>query len=105
MFLGQRVSDLFIGFKTKNGEYEPRVSMVIMKNLSYIVFLEMFYTFGPFFTHEKGDVDSLTYALFKLPRFIYLLNMSEVVHRNLEYYCKSWTIFEIKKKTKQFEII
>ena len=33
LFMLSRVLDLFVGFKNKDGENEPRLSMVIMKNL------------------------------------------------------------------------
>ena len=92
MFMLARILDLFVGFKNKEGEYETRLSMVIMKNLSWVFFLEIIYTFGPFFW-DLDHMDSMIMFMFKFPRFGYLFNLSHVVNETLDYYCESWTEF------------
>lgn len=104
LFMLSRVSDLLIGFRAKDGELEPRVSMVIMKNLSSDFFLELIYTFGPFF-FDLNDFNSIFYFLFKFPRFNHLFNMALVINRSIDHYCKSWNVFEIKIKVEQFDIL
>ena len=104
MFMLAKFLDLFIGFRNKEGELEPRLSMVIMKNLNQDFFLEIIYTFGPF-SFNIDNLDSLVYFFFKFPRFGYLFNLSNVVNQTLDYYCKSWTEFEIKNKIRQFNIL
>lgn len=104
MFMVSRFSDLFIGFRTNKGEKEPRLYMVILKNLSSDFFLELIYTFGPFF-FDLNNLNSLLYFLFKFPRFNHLFNMAQVINHSIMYYCKSWNVFEIKMKVNQFDIL
>ena len=104
LFMFSKITDLFIGFKNKDGENEPRLSMVIMKNLSYDFFYELFYTFGPF-CFDIDKLNSIYYFLFKLPRFGYLFKLSMIINQTLDHYCKSWTVYEIKSKTQQFSIL
>ena len=104
MFMTSRVMDLFIGFITKEGILEPRVSMVIMRNLSYDFCLELIYTFGPFF-FDLNNLNSIIYFLFKFPRFNHLFTMAMKINKTIEYYCKSWTVFEIKRTVERFDII
>ena len=90
-----RFLDLFIGFTNKESEIEPRVSFVICKNLSTTFFLELIYTFGPFCLNIN-NLNSIYYFLFKFPRYNNLLNVSITINQTLDYYCKSWTVTEIK---------
>ena len=100
LFMFSKITDLFIGFR----ENEPRLSMVIMKNLSYDFFYELFYTFGPF-CFDIDKLNSIYYFLFKLPRFGYLFKLSMIINQTLDHYCKSWTVYGIKSKTQQFSIL
>ena len=104
MFFLSRCLDLFIGFKTKEGEYEPRVSMVVMKNLGSDFYMELIYTFGPFF-FDLDNFNSIYYFLFKFPRFNHLFTMALKINRTIDHYCKSWTVFEIKRVIKKSEIL
>ena len=104
VFLLVRVFDLLLGSKNSQGEYEHRLSIVVLKNLSYGFFFEIIYILGPFFYMDE-TIDSITYGLFKIPRILYLFNMPTIVTQNLEYYCKSYTAFEIRKKQKWFDKI
>ena len=104
MFMTSRVADLFIGFITKEGKLEPRVSMVLMKNLSYDFCMELIYTFGPFF-FDLDYLNSIHYFLFKLPRFNHLFTMALKINKTIDHYYKSLTVFEIKKITARFDIL
>ena len=101
MFMLSRFLDLLIGFRTKEGDWEPNISKVIMKNLSTDFFLEICWTFGPFCL-DIDHLNSIYYFLFKFPRFNNLMNISNVINRTLEFYCKSWTDSEKKRKVNQF---
>lgn len=104
MFFLSRVLDMFIGFKTKDGDYEPRVSMVVMKNLNSDFFMELIYTFGPFF-FDLDNLNSIYYFFFKFPRFNHLFTMALKINHTIDYYCQSWTVFEVKRVIQKSEII
>ena len=95
LFMLSRFLDLFIGFRNKDGQMEPKVSFVICKNLSITFFLEIIYTFGPFFMNIN-NLNSMYYFFFKFPRFNNLFEVSNTINNTLDYYCKSWTVTEIK---------
>ena len=104
MFFLSRVLDMFVGFKTKDGDYEPRVSMVVMKNLNSDFFMELIYTFGPFF-FDLDNLNSIYYFFFKFPRFNHLFTMALKINHTIDYYCQSWTVFEVKRVIQKSEII
>ena len=77
-----------------------------MRNLtgSYDFFMELIYTFGPFF-FDVNNLNSIYYFLFKFPRFNNLFTMAMKVNKTIDFYCKSLTVFEIKKIVERFDIL
>ena len=104
MFMISRFLDLFIGFSNKDGQPEKKISAVIYKNFSSAFYFEIIYSFGPLF-FDVDHIDSLYYFLFKFPRYNMLFDMSHIINRTLEYYLRNWTVFEIKNKVEQFNIL
>ena len=98
-----RFLNLFIGFYNKEGEYEPKVIVVIMKNYSSDFYMELVWTFGPLFFHPD-KLNSIYYFLFKIPRYNRLFEIATAANTFLDYYGKNWNVFEIKKIEKQIEL-
>lgn len=99
MFMADRFLDLFVGFNNSDGEYEPKLVLVVMKNFSSDFYFELIYTFGPFFFNLQ-ELNSIYYFIFKIPRYNRLFEMGAAVQRYLEYYGRNWNVFEIKKVEK-----
>jgi hypothetical protein len=49
MFIIDSFLNLLVGFYDKDGEYEPKIVVVIIKNLSYGTILELVYYLSPIF--------------------------------------------------------
>ena len=49
IFIIDSIINLFIGFYDKDGEYEPKIVVVILKNFLYGTILELFYYLAPLF--------------------------------------------------------
>ena len=104
IFVINRFLDLFIGFIDKHGKYEKNVLNVIYKNFGSGFYMELIYAFGPLCA-ELEELDSSIYFIFKIPRFKMLFEISHTINKTLEYYCKHWTVFELKKKVHHFNIL
>jgi hypothetical protein len=86
--------DLFVGFTNKEGEYEPYLIKVFFKNFSSDFYMELVYAFGPFL-FDLNHFNSIYYFLFKVSRYSRLFEMGEAVDIYLDYYGKSWNVFQI----------
>jgi len=74
LFMLDRVFDLLVTFYKANGTMEANLADVIKYNISAKFFIEIFASFGPFlFDLEK--LNSLIYALFKMPRYTRLFEI------------------------------
>lgn len=72
------ISNLLVGFYNKDGEYEPQVVAVIIKNFSSDFYMELVYTFGPL-CFNLDELNSGIYFLFKFPRYNRLFKLGETV--------------------------
>ena len=104
IFVINRSLDLLIGFVDKHGKYEKNVLNVIYKNFSSDFYLELIYAFGPL-CFNLEEMDATIYFIFKFPRFNMLFGISHTINKTLEYYCKHWTVYELKKKVHHFNIL
>ena len=75
IFIIDRFLDLFGGFYQPNGVQEHRLYAVIINNLSYQIFLEIFISIAPYIFQEKHSIVSFVYALYKIPRYSRLFEM------------------------------
>jgi hypothetical protein len=104
MFMLDRFLDLFVGFTTKDGDYEPKIIVVLVHNFSWDFTMELFYSFGPFM-FNLNELNSIYYFLFKFPRYNKLFEMDTAVEIFLDYYGKNLNVFELKKAEKRFTLI
>ena len=102
-FMIDRFLNLFVGFYNKEGEYEPKVMVVIMKNYSSDFYMELVYTFSPFF-FEPHKLNSIYYFLFKIPRYNRLFEIGTAANTFLEYYGQNWNVFEVRQVEKKIEL-
>ena len=86
IFMIDRVIDLFVGYYTPNGFLEHRIGATILQNLSTKFFLEIIMSFGPLFIFDLDNMNSLYYALFKIPRYSRLFEIDGQIAEILEYY-------------------
>ena len=100
IFMANQFINLFVGFLNKQGEYEPRLVSVIMNNWSSDFYFEIIYTFGPLM-FNLDELNSAIYFLFKFPRYNRLFEIDNVVGVYLDFYGKSWTVFEITEIVKR----
>ena len=77
--------NLLIGFYDKDGNYEPKIVVVIVKNFSYGTILELIYYLIPLFLGIQ-NISSLIYFVFKIPRYNRLTEMAHAVNTYLDYY-------------------
>ena len=84
-FMLDRFIHLFVGFNNKDGEYEPKIMVVIMKNYSSDFYMEVVYTFGPLL-FDPDKLNSIYYFLFKMPRYNRLFEIATAANTFLEYY-------------------
>ena len=103
IFMLDRFLDLFVGFYGSNGE-EKRLSVVISQNISFKFWIEIIVSFGPLF-FGVAQMDSLTYATFKIPRYLRLFEMDGQIDEILEYYGEQKTVFEIKQMKRVLDIV
>jgi len=80
-----RCLDLFVGFISKDGEYEPEIIVVLFKNFSSDFYMEILYSFGPFF-FDLNELNSIYYFIFKIPRYNRLFEMGTAVNIFIDYY-------------------
>jgi len=104
MYMTSRFLDLFVGYTNKQGEYVPKLILVLFNNFSSDFYMEIFYTFGPFM-FNLDELNSIIYFLFKFPRYSRLFEMGASVGIYIDYYGKDWNVFEIKKVEKQSLLI
>ena len=97
IFMIDRFADLFVGFINKEGEYEPKLIIVLFNNFSSSFYFEIIWAFGPYMFFNVGKLDSISYFLFKFPRYNRLFEMGTAVNIYLDYYGKNWNVFEIQK--------
>ena len=98
-FMLDRFLSLFVGYYNKEDTYEPKVMVVIMKNFSSDFYLELVYTFGPFF-YDLDKLNTILYFIFKIPRYSRLFSLEVTMNKYIEYYGSNWNEFEIKKTVK-----
>jgi hypothetical protein len=92
--------NLFVGFYNKEGDYEPKVVAVIIKNYSSDFYFELIYTLGPF-VFDLDKLNSAIYFLFKFPRYNRLFEMDKSVSSYLDFYGKNLNVFEINEIVKK----
>ena len=78
IFILDRFSQLFVVHVNKDGVPEPNLCKVLMRNLSFSIFLEIFITIFPILViGEEGLFDdSLSYFFIKFPRIIRMFESS-----------------------------
>ena len=86
IFMIDRFMDLFVGYYTPNGFLEHRILKVIQNNISTKFFFEIFIGFGPMFFFDVSNINTLFYALFKIPRYSRLFEIDGQIAEILEYY-------------------
>ena len=74
IFFIDRSLDLFVGYYREDGQMENRPLQVIRNNLSIKYFFEIIMSFGTFFL-DVNNMDSVHFAIFKIPRWIRLFEM------------------------------
>ena len=85
-----------MGFTNQEGEYEPKIIIVLFKNFSSEFYFELLWAFGPFY-FDINELNSIYYFLFKIPRYNRLFEMGNAVNIYLDYYGKNWSVFQIQK--------
>ena len=73
-FIIDRTLDLLVGFYREDGQLEHRLVPVIVNNISYKVFFEIFMSFGAYM-FDIYNMNSVIYAFFKLPRWLRLFEL------------------------------
>jgi hypothetical protein len=69
LFMIDRVLDLFVGYYTPNGFLEHKISTTILQNISTKFFLEIVISFGPLIFFQTDNLNTIYYAIFKIPRY------------------------------------
>jgi hypothetical protein len=70
-----RFLDLFVGYYNPDGKPEHKLLSVIMTNISFKLFLEIFISIGPICFSNFMVLKSYYYSCFKIPRYIRLFEM------------------------------
>lgn len=76
LFILDRVADLFAGFYRPDGQMENKLTNVIEHNLSSKLFLEFVISFGNLIW-DPMEINTMVYALFKLPRYVRLFEIDK----------------------------
>lgn len=104
LFMIDRFADLFVGYYCPNGLLEHRLYAVILANISFKFFLEIFISFGPIALSSYYDYKSSVYAIMKVVRYLRLFEMDGQIAEILEFYGQSRTVFEIKQMKRTLDI-
>ena len=105
LFVIDRIMDLFVGFIQPNGQAEYRLYAVLLNNISFKFFLEIFITVAPIVLQNVYHRKSVIYALFKVVRYVRLFEIDGQVADILEYHAQSKTVFEIKQMKRTLDIL
>ena len=101
MFIIDSFLNLLVGFYDKDGEYEPKIIVVIIKNLNYGIILELVYYLVPIILGIQ-NISSLIYFIFKIPHFNRLTTMTHAVNTYLDHYGSDMNVIQIKEAEKRF---
>jgi len=104
IFIIDSFLNLLVGFYDKDGKYEPKIVVVIVKNYSSGTFLDLIYYLGPIFLGAPNH-NSLIYFIFKIPRYNRLTEMALAINNYLDYYGSNMNVIETKEIEKTFGII
>ena len=74
IFIVDSFLNLLVGFYDKEGNYEPKIIVVIIKNFNYGTIMELVYYFAPVFIGIK-NINTLVFFIFKIPRYNRLTQM------------------------------
>lgn len=66
---------MFAGFYRPDGQMENKITNVIEHNLSSKLLLEFFIAFGPLLLGPPSELNTMIYALFKVPRYVRLFEI------------------------------
>ena len=75
IFIVDGILNLFIGFYDKDGVYEPKLVVVIIKNYSNGLLFELIYYLLPIYIGIE-DIDTLLFFCLKIPRYARLMDMN-----------------------------
>jgi hypothetical protein len=84
-----------VGFYDKDGKYEEKIVVVVVKNYNNSMILEIIYYIVPIILGIE-DLNPTYYFLFKLARYNRLIEMSLAVNNYIEYYGTNLNVIEIK---------
>ena len=104
VFMLDRFLDLFVGYYNPNGKLEHKLYAVVMTNMSFKFWLEIFIGFGPIAFSNFMELKSYYYSCFKIPRYSRLFEMDAQITDILEYYGQSRTVSEIKQMERALDI-
>ena len=94
VFIFDRFLDLFVGYYKEDGQLESSLARVINTNMSMKIFFEIFMAFGPIVI--GNDLDSFTFAFFKMPRWLRLFELEQRIDEFVEFFRENKTLSEIK---------
>lgn len=98
IFMIDRFLDLFVSFYKPNGLMEHRLHAVVLNNLSFKLFLEIFISLAPLFIYtSRGEIKCYWFGLFKVARYARLFEMDEHIQRYIEGHTENKTVFEMKQ--------
>lgn len=98
VFMIDRFLDLFVSFYKPNGLMEHRLHAVVLNNLSFKLFLEIFISLAPLFIYtSRGEIKCYWFGLFKVARYARLFEMDEHIQRYIEGHTENKTVFEMKQ--------
>lgn len=102
--MADRFLDLFVSFYNPNGLIEHRLHSVILNNISFKMFLEVFISIAPFTFREDNKITGYYYAVFKIARYSRLFEMDAQITNIIEHQASSKTVFELKQMEKAFDL-
>ena len=83
---------------------ENKLSNVIEHNLSSKLFFEFIISFGPL-SFGSMEINTMVYALFKMPRYVRLFEIDNQIDEILDYMSQSRTVSEIDEIKRYLSII
>lgn len=104
MFVIDRSADLFVGSYKLDGQPETRLWAVLQKNYEHKFILEIVASFGPLFL-DTTNLNSILYALFKVPRYFRLFELDSQIQEIIEYLEGTRSYNERKSIERTLEIL
>lgn len=96
IFIFDRLCNLCVGYINKEGKAEPRIWIVVYQNLNFSLLIEILVTVIPIYIGLQ-EIYSLYFFIFKIFRYVRMMEMETQINEIIDYFAESMTVFELKK--------